>query len=113
MALSRRGFVQAVGIGSATAVGGAWIAGRGREHAIWSALEPALEAVAPGVICLASNENPVGPGKNVLKAVRAAFGEGGRTPGRYSAAAADLVDAIAKKQGVKPDNVVLGCGSTQ
>jgi histidinol-phosphate aminotransferase len=113
MALSRRGFVQAVGVGSATALGGAWIGGRGREHAIWSAVEPALEAVAPGVICLASNENPVGPGKNVLKAVRAAFGEGGRTPGRYSAAASDLIDAIAKKQGVKPDNIVLGCGSTQ
>jgi histidinol-phosphate aminotransferase len=113
MALSRRGFVQAVGIGSATALTGAWIGARGREDGIWSAFEPTLEAVAPGMICLSSNENPLGPGKNVMKAVRAAFGEGGRTPGRYSSAGGDLIDATAKKLGVKPENIVLGCGSTQ
>jgi histidinol-phosphate aminotransferase len=113
MALSRRGFVQAVGIGSATALTGAWIGARGREDRIWSAFEPTLEAVAPGMICLSSNENPLGPGKTVMKAVRAAFGDGGRAPGRYSSSAGDLTDAIAKKLGVKPDNIVLGCGSTQ
>ena len=113
MALSRRGFVQAVGVGSATALAGAWIGGRGREHSVWSAFEPTLEAVEPGMICLSSNENPLGPGKTVMKAVRAAFGDGGRAPGRYSGSAGDLIDAIAKKQGVKPDNIVLGCGSTQ
>ena len=113
MALSRRGFVQAVGIGSATALTGAWIGARGREDSIWSAFEPTLEAVAPGMICLSSNENPLGPGKTVMKAVRAAFGEGGRTPGRYSSSGGDLIDATAKKLGVKPENIVLGCGSTQ
>ena len=113
MALSRRGFVQAVGIGSATALTGAWIGARGREDRIWSAFEPTLEAVEPGKICLSSNENPLGPGKTVMKAVRAAFGDGGRAPGRYSSSGGDLIDAIAKKLGVKPDNIVLGCGSTQ
>src|ERR1700752_4043834 len=113
MALSRRGFVQAVGVGSASALTGAWIGGRGREHSVWSAFEPALEAVAPGMICLSSNENSLGPGKTVMKAVRAAFGDGGRAPGRYSGSAGELIDAIAQKQGVKPDNIVLGCGSTQ
>jgi histidinol-phosphate aminotransferase len=113
MPLTRRGFVQSVGIGAAGALTGSWIAARGREHGLWSAFEPTLQAIEPGVICLASNENPVGPGRAVIRAVRDAFGEGGRTPGRYSGAAADLIDAIAKKQGVKPDNVVLGCGSTQ
>jgi histidinol-phosphate aminotransferase len=112
MALTRRGFVQSVGVGAAGSVG-ALLAARGRENAIWSAFEPTLQAVDPGMICLSSNENPLGPGKTVMKAVRAAFGEGGRTPGRYSSAAGDLTDAIAKKFGVKPDNVVLGCGSTQ
>jgi histidinol-phosphate aminotransferase len=109
MALSRRGFVQTVGIGTA----GAWIGARGRENSIWSAFEPALQAVEPGTIVLASNENPLGPGKTVMRAVRAAFGEGGRTPGRYSGASGDLTDAIAKRLGVKPENVLLGCGSTQ
>jgi histidinol-phosphate aminotransferase len=108
MALSRRGFVQTVGVGAA-----AWIGARGREHSIWSAFEPTLQAVEPGTIVLASNENPLGPGKTVMKAVRNAFGEGGRTPGRYSGGAADLIDALAKRLGVKPENIVLGCGSTQ
>jgi len=113
MGLSRRGFVQAAGIGSAAALTGAWIGARGREASLWSAFEPTLEAVAPGMICLSSNENPLGPGKTVMKAVRAAFGEGGRTPGRYSSTGGDLIDATAKRLGVKPENIVLGCGSTQ
>jgi histidinol-phosphate aminotransferase len=109
MALSRRGFVQTVGVGAAAA----WIGARGREHSIWSAFEPTLQAVEPGTIVLASNENPLGPGKTVMKAVRNAFGEGGRTPGRYSGTSGDLIDALAKRLGVKPENIVLGCGSTQ
>ena len=113
MALTRRRFVQTAGIGTAGAVTGSWIGARGRENALWSLVEPALQAIEPGVIVLASNENPVGPGATVLNAVKAAFGEGGRAPGRYSHGAGDLIDAIAKKQGVKPENVVLGCGSTQ
>ena len=77
MPFSRRRFVHTLGVGSA-ALTGAWIGARGREDAIWSAIEPSLEAVPPGVICLASNENPLGPGKTVMKSVRNAFGEGGR-----------------------------------
>jgi histidinol-phosphate aminotransferase len=113
MAFTRRGFVQTVGIGGAGALTSALIGARGRENALWSAFEPTLQAIEPGIICLASNENPMGPGKTVMKAVRAAFGEGGRTPGRYSGMSGDLADAIAKKLAVKPANVVLGCGSTQ
>ena len=113
MALTRRGFVQSAGIGAAGAFAHAWIGARGRENALWSAVEPTLQAVESGLIVLASNENPLGPGVRVFNAVKAAFGEGGRAPGRYSNAGRDLIDAIAKKQGVKPENVVLGCGSTQ
>ena len=76
-------------------------------------VEPSLQAVEPGLIVLASNENPLGPGTTVLTAVLAAFGDGGRDTGRYSASARELTAAIAAKQGVKPENVVLGCGSTQ
>jgi hypothetical protein len=49
----------------------------------------------------------------VLDAVRSAFGPAGGRPGRYDASSGALIEAIAKKQGVKPENVVLGCGSTQ
>ena len=106
--LTRRTFVQAAGVGAA-----AFIGARGRENSLWSMIEPTLEAIEPGVICLASNENPAGPGATVLDAVKTAFGPVGGRPGRYDNSAGALIEAIAKKQGVKPENVVLGCGSTQ
>src|SRR5207244_11733770 len=107
---TRRGLVQTVGLGGAAA----YIGARGRENSIGQAFEPTLEAaVDPGVICLSSNENPTGPGKAVLDAVKDAFGPAGARPGRYDGSASALIEAIAKKQGVKPENVVLGCGSTQ
>ncbi len=40
--LTRRSFVQTVGIGAA-----AYIGARGRENSLWSALEPTLQAVEP------------------------------------------------------------------
>jgi histidinol-phosphate aminotransferase len=49
----------------------------------------------------------------VLAAITAAVGPGGATPGRYSGSARDLIDAIARRLAVKPENIVLGCGSTQ
>jgi histidinol-phosphate/aromatic aminotransferase/cobyric acid decarboxylase-like protein len=46
----------------------------------------------------------------VLDAVRAGFGE----LGRYQfATAAEVAELVAKKHGVKPENVLLGSGSTQ
>ncbi len=113
MALTRRRFVRAAGIGAAGALTSSWIGARGREHSAWSAFEPTLQAVEPGPIVLASNENPLGPGRTVMSAVQAAFGEGGRRPGRYSGSSRELIEAIAAKQKVKPENIVLGCGSTQ
>jgi len=76
MALTRRGFVQTVGIGAAGALTSSWIGSRGRENDIWSLVEPSLHAVEPGLIVLASNEKPIGPGAKVLEAVKAAGFEG-------------------------------------
>ena len=112
MALSRRNFVRTVGIGAAGAFTTSIMA-RGRENAIWSAFEPSLEAQSASTIIISSNENPMGPGEQVLKAIQTAFGPNGSTPGRYSGSARDLIDALAKKHAVKPENIVLGCGSTQ
>jgi histidinol-phosphate aminotransferase len=110
--LTRRKFVQAAGIGAA-----AWIGARGRENAVWNLLEPGLEAQAAApagpIIGLSSNENPLGPGKTVLDAVQKAFGANGAAPGRYSGGSGPLVEALAKYHGVTPQNIVLGCGSTQ
>jgi histidinol-phosphate aminotransferase len=104
MSLSRRRFVQTVGAGAA----GLYVAGRGREAGLFDLAERAYAADAP--IILASNENPLGTPKPVLDAVRAGFSE----IGRYQGASCDeIVDMIAKDKGVKPENVLLGSGSTQ
>jgi histidinol-phosphate aminotransferase len=111
MTLSRRKFVQTAGIGAGAALtSNIW--GRGRENSIWSAIEPDLQAVDRGVICIASNENPVGPGKAVLDTLRSLL-EGGARPGRYSNQAGQLTEAIAAHFKVKPDNVLVSEGSTE
>jgi len=111
MALSRRKFVRTVGVGTGAALSSS-IWGRGRENSVWSAFEPDLQAVGRGVICIASNENPVGPGKEVLAALEKLMSNGA-TPGRYSSQMGALTSAIASVYKVKPENVILGEGSTQ
>jgi histidinol-phosphate aminotransferase len=111
MALSRRRFVSQVGFGAGAALTSS-IWARGRENSVWSAFEPTLEAVERGVVCISSNENPVGPGKAVLDALRKLL-EGGTSPGRYSNQMGQLTEAIAGHFKVKTDNVILGEGSTQ
>lgn len=113
MAFTRRDFVRTVGIGAAGAMTSSFISARGRENSIWSALDTPLHAAQSDVIIISSNENPMGPGPKVLEAIRASFGADGSRPGRYSGSSRDLIDALAKKHGVKPENIVLGCGSTQ
>lgn len=113
MAFSRRTFVRTAGIGVAGAFTSSFISARGRENAVWAALDPALHAVEPGTIVISSNENPMGPGQKVLDAINAAFGADGSRPGRYSNSVRNLIDTLAKRHAVKPENIVLGCGSTQ
>ena len=111
MALSRRQFVHTAGIGAGAALtAGVW--GRGRENSIWSAIEPDLQAVERGVICIASNENPVGPGPKVLGTLKTLL-ENGARPGRYSNQSGELTEAIASHFKVKADNVLVSEGSTE
>jgi histidinol-phosphate aminotransferase len=111
MALSRRQFVHTAGIGAGAALtAGVW--GRGRENSIWSAIEPDLQAVERGVICIASNENPVGPGQKVLGTLKTLL-ENGARPGRYSNQSGELTEAIAAHFKVKADNVLVSEGSTE
>ncbi len=106
MSLSRRRFVQTVGTGAA----GMWVAGRGREAGLFDLGFETLRAQTRAPMILASNENPLGPGRAVLDAVRAGFGE----IGRYQfAASAEVAELIATKHGIKPENVLVGSGSTQ
>src|SRR5260221_1296118 len=111
MALSRRQFVQTAGLGAGAALTST-VWGRGGENTVWSAFEPDLQAVDRGVICIASNENPVGPGQKVLGALRTLL-ENGAKPGRYSNQSGELTEAIAAHFKVKTENVLVSEGSTE
>ncbi|MDO8679754.1 MAG: histidinol-phosphate transaminase [Acidobacteriota bacterium] len=108
MSLSRRSFVQTLGAGAA----GAWVGGRGREAGMFGleALDAAEQNAAGPRIILSSNENPNGPGKAVLDAVRGVFTNTGRYPNDR---VDEIAEMIARKHGVKPENVLVGSGSTQ
>lgn len=111
MSISRRSFVRTLGAGTAGVLTGAWVGARGREAWRWGSEEPPLDAAE---LILSSNENPLGPGPVVLEAVRKAMGPGGAETGRYPFRYENPVaEAIAGKFGVKPENVLVGAGSTQ
>ena len=110
MSLSRRSFVQTVGTGAAAA----WIGSRGREASLFGveSLSAQERDIKPGnAIILSSNENPLGTHKDVLAAIRsAAFPTAGRYP---TATVEEVSELLAKRHGVKRENVLLGSGSTQ
>src|SRR5215831_15034359 len=58
---------------------------------------------------LANNENPYGPSEAVMKAMNNAW----KYANRYAYPDGGIIDAIAEHHGVKPENIVLGCGSSE
>src|SRR5262249_42922605 len=58
---------------------------------------------------LANNENPWGPPESVMKAMTQAF----KYANRYGYPDGGIVQAIADHHGVKPENVLLGAGSSE
>src|SRR6266850_375216 len=58
---------------------------------------------------LANNENPYGPSESVMKAMNDAW----KYANRYQYPDGGLVQTIADHHGVKPENIVLGCGSSE
>ncbi|OGK76880.1 MAG: histidinol-phosphate transaminase [Candidatus Rokubacteria bacterium GWC2_70_16] len=68
------------------------------------------ELAIKDAIKLASNENPLPPSERVQKAIAAALGQLNRYPdggGFY------LRDALARRHGLTPDDIVLGNGSNE
>jgi histidinol-phosphate aminotransferase len=113
MALSRRGFVSTLGIGAAGFVGGRILSG-GRVIGPWTRpFDEALLAQGAQPLLLHNNENPLGPGDKALEAIRAKLTERGVPAARYSFMVPELSAAIASKFACKPENVLVGCGSTQ
>ena len=58
---------------------------------------------------LANNENPYGPSETVMKAMNDAW----RYANRYAYPDGGIIEAIADHHGVKPENILLGCGSSE
>jgi histidinol-phosphate aminotransferase len=68
------------------------------------------ETIPDGPITLCCNENPYGPSPAALKAMTDTVAKSNRY--QWSAVSG-LIDAIAAKQEVTTDNVVMGAGSTE
>lgn len=118
MPVSRRSFVATLGAGATGLIGAPILSWRGHEALLAQQQQPTLApaeshadrllASMPGMVRLDSNENPNGPGRSALAAITAHFGDSNRYPVKQPD---DLIATIAKVQGVKPENVLLGCGS--
>ncbi|MFI5243596.1 MAG: pyridoxal phosphate-dependent aminotransferase [Gemmatimonadales bacterium] len=124
MTVSRRAFIATLGAGGAGVLASPLIHARGREGSLYAFQGvqgvPDVQglpgdrkadrrlAAAPGMIRLDSNENPVGPGDAALNAIRRTLAESNRYPVLLED---ELKETIAKLHGVKPENVILGCGS--
>ena len=77
MPITRRGFLRGLGAGSAGLVLSPSLGAR-ELHASLSGLTPLSRMAGP--IQLDRNENPFGPGRHVLEAIQAAFGDASRYP---------------------------------
>ncbi|HEY2851087.1 MAG TPA: aminotransferase class I/II-fold pyridoxal phosphate-dependent enzyme [Gemmatimonadaceae bacterium] len=118
MPLSRRNFLATAAAGSAGVAILPMISARGREAL--SAQQPVSPmaqrrldramASAPGMIRIDSNENPNGPGNRAFEAMRATFPDANRYPVTLED---DLTNEIARYLSVKPENIMLGCGSSE
>src|SRR5713226_5491372 len=121
MSVSRRGFLQGLGVGR-TAHASAFLAARGHEEYVAEALQQGRQGgrgmrpnLPPGVeaIRISSNENPLGPGKAAIDAILGKFPEANRYPFNSTPLDADLEILIARLNQGKRENVVLGVGSQE
>jgi histidinol-phosphate aminotransferase len=107
MLVSRRNFLRTIGIGAAT---GAAVQLPFAGIARAARFEPSRTGKSGGPILLNSNENVYGPSAKTAAAIRSALD----TTNRYPFMEYDrLTERIAGFHGVKPEQVLLGCGSTE
>ena len=106
MIRSRRQFLHSLGVGAAAGVAVRWPL----DAVAASAGEPARAGQPAGSILLDSNENAYGPSPKVADAIRSASSTVNRYPFRKDA---EVTERIAASHGVKPEQVLFGCGSTE
>jgi histidinol-phosphate aminotransferase len=119
MSVSRRGFLQGLGVDRTHAA--QFMAARGHEEYVAEAMQQGRPvgarrpALPPGVeaIRISSNENPLGPGKAAIDAILGKFPEANRYPFNSTPLDADLEILLAKLNTAKRENVVLGTGSQE
>src|SRR5258708_1011089 len=115
MSFSRRKLLRDIGVGAV--VGAAAPALRGfaldsTTEAPWENFvgtdQPARVATAADPVLLYRNENPYGPSERVLAVLRESVASGNRYPRtEYDT----LIGKLAAQHNVKPEQIVLGCGS--
>jgi histidinol-phosphate aminotransferase len=117
MRLSRRSFLGGLGaVPVASPVLSALVAARGLEEATaaWEAgALPTLTPPAADEVRIGGNENPLGPGKRALDALIAELDESKRYPFNSRVGNRELLDALAARFDAKPDNFVVGAGSSE
>lgn len=118
MLRTRRGFFDVLAGGQGASGTAALIAMRGHEAYVAELAAQGRNArppLPPGVneIRISSNENPLGPGQRVLDAIVGKFPEAGRYPFNSTPSDRNLVEELAAKHKVKPDQIVLGAGSQE
>ena len=107
MLVSRRNFLRTIGVGTTAEAAGQMPFGRVYMAGVF---EPSGPRESEGPILLNSNENPYGPSTRVVAAMRSALAVANRYPCMEYYG---LTKRIARFHGVKPDRVLLGCGSTE
>jgi histidinol-phosphate aminotransferase len=111
MAVSRRAFVTALGVGGAGALTlPSWVHARGMEASTALPSEAALIAAQQQnpMIRLMSNENPYGPVPSAIRAIQASWHEAAWYP---ASGETRVREALARANNVAIDQVMLGSGS--
>ena len=107
MTTSRRGFLRSLGGCAAAGLAGPY-ALDGASRAL--TLQPSRFNPDAGLVRLDCNENPYGPSTKVADAIRSSIENANRYPRmEYES----LAERIAGFHNVKPERVLLGCGSTE
>jgi histidinol-phosphate aminotransferase len=105
MGFSRRSFFRNLGIGAAVGA-----VAQGPLSNAWVVFADATANKPGNPILLNKNENPYGPSEKVRKAINAGLRRANRYPDmEYDG----LVERIAAFHRIKPEQVILGCGSTE
>jgi histidinol-phosphate aminotransferase len=106
MITSRRGFVGSLSAATAAGVGARGSLAGFSKAAILEHFQPVQDE---GPVRLDRNENAYGPSRNVLDAIQSSIGNVNRYPLLENSS---VKEKIANASSVQPEQILLGCGST-